>query len=105
MSLFLMAEKYSIVYMYHNFMIHSSAVGHWVISRAWLLWTVLWWTSVYRCLCFIQTYIPLGISYTRFWPSTVKKIKHQKGFQTEQFFNTCVALHSSLGVLSSVVFK
>ena len=27
-SLFFMAEQYSIVYMYHNFLIHSSVDGH-----------------------------------------------------------------------------
>jgi hypothetical protein len=32
----------------------------WVVSKACLLWIVLLWTSVYRCLCCILFYVPLG---------------------------------------------
>jgi hypothetical protein len=60
MSLFLLAEWNSVVCVYHIFLIHSSVAGHLVVSRAWLFWIVLWWTSVYRCLCGILTYVPLG---------------------------------------------
>jgi hypothetical protein len=31
-----------------------------LFQLAWLLWTVLRWTSVYRCLYCILTYVPLG---------------------------------------------
>jgi hypothetical protein len=31
-----------------------------VVSRAWLLWMVLWWTSVHRCLYCILSCVPLG---------------------------------------------
>jgi hypothetical protein len=42
------------------FMIHSSVIGNLDCSRAWLLWIVLWWTSVNRCLYWILFYIVLG---------------------------------------------
>jgi hypothetical protein len=60
MSLFLMAELYSIGYLYYIFLIQSSIEGTWVVSRAWLLWIVLQWTSMCRCLYCILTYVLLG---------------------------------------------
>jgi hypothetical protein len=35
-------------------------LGVWFVSIAWLLWTMLWWTSVYSCLYCILTYVPLS---------------------------------------------
>jgi hypothetical protein len=44
---------------YHIFLIHPS-VSIWIVSKAWLLWTMLQWKLVYRCLNCILTYLPLG---------------------------------------------
>ena len=44
-----MAEYYSIVYMYHIFLIQSSVDGHLGCFHVWALKIVLQWTPEYMC--------------------------------------------------------
>jgi hypothetical protein len=60
MSLFLMVKKYSIVYMYHKFLIHSSVIGHLGCFQSLATVNSAWWTFVYRSLYCILSYLFLG---------------------------------------------
>ena len=44
------AEWYHVVWMYYILFIHSSIGGHLGCVRLWLLWIMLLWTQVYKCL-------------------------------------------------------
>jgi hypothetical protein len=59
LSLFLMGKTPLCIHTIFYWSIHQ-LWGIWVVSIAWLLWIMLQWTSVYKCLYCILIYICLG---------------------------------------------
>lgn len=47
--------------MYHILLIHSSMNGHFIASAFWLLWMLLLWAWVYKCLFEALLSISLGL--------------------------------------------
>jgi hypothetical protein len=78
------AEKNSIVYKYHIFLIHSLVVGISAVFIAWLLRLVLQRPWVCRCSCSKLSHITSGTSLG------VVLLDHME----DLFFNFCTSLHS-----------
>lgn len=55
-------EWYSIVWMHHTLLIHSSVNRNWVVSLFWLLWTV--YCYEHSCAGFAWTYVFSSLRYT-----------------------------------------